>query len=95
MPLEILVALAGARRQNVRAMTQTQALIFVVCAWVLPLLHVLLAPGIGGWRPPPGSNCPIGHRFGWLVLVLLLGPIGWLMFATRKLRKRRVPPPGL
>jgi hypothetical protein len=52
---------------------------------------VLFAPGIGGWRPPPGSGCPIGHRFGWLVLVLLLGPIGWLMFATRK-RRRRSPP---
>ena len=61
----------------------------------LPLLHVLLAPGIGGWRPPPGSNCPIGHRFGWLVLVSLLGPIGWLMFVTRKSRKRRAPPAGL
>lgn len=72
-------------------MTQTQALIVVLCGWGLPLLHVLFAPGIGGWRPPSGSGCPIGHRFGWLVLVLLLGPIGWLMFATRK-RRRRSPP---
>jgi hypothetical protein len=91
----MLVALVCGQRHNVATMTQTQALIFVLCGWGLPLLHVLLAPGIGGWRPPQGSNCPIGHRFGWLVLVLLLGPIGWLMFVTRKSRKRRVPPAGL
>lgn len=72
-------------------MSQTQALAVVLVGWVLPLLHVLFAPGVGGFRPPPGSNCPIGHRFGWLVLVLLLGPIGWLMFVTRKSR-RKTPP---
>ena len=69
-------------------MSQTQALAVVLLGWALPLLHVLFAPGVGGFRPPPGSNCPIGHRFGWLVLVLLLGPIGWLMFVTRKCRRR-------
>lgn len=69
-------------------MSQTQALAVVVLGWVLPLLHVLFAPGVGGFRPPPGSNCPIGHRFGWLVLVLILGPIGWLMFVTRKSRRK-------
>ena len=68
-------------------MSQTQALAVVLLGWVLPLLHVLFAPGVGGFRPPPGSNCPIGHRFGWLVLVLFLGPIGWLMFVTRKSRR--------
>jgi hypothetical protein len=71
-------------------MSQTQALVVVLLGWGLPLLHVLFAPGIGGFRPPPGSNCPIGHRFGWIVLVLFLGPIGWLMFVTRK--SRRKPP---
>jgi hypothetical protein len=69
-------------------MSQTQALAVVLLGWALPLLHVLFAPGVGGFRPPPGSNCPIGHRFGWLVLVLLLGPIGWLMFVTRKSRRK-------
>jgi hypothetical protein len=69
-------------------MSQTQALLVVVLGWGLPLLHVLFAPGVGGFRPPPGSNCPIGHRFGWLVLVLLLGPIGWVLFVTRKSRRK-------
>jgi hypothetical protein len=30
----------------------------------------------------------MGPRLGWLAMVLLLGPIGWLMFMTRK---RRAP----
>lgn len=53
-----------------------------------PLLHVLLSPGGGSWRPPPGSRCPFGPRAGWLVMVLLLGPIGWLMFALRRKPRR-------
>ncbi|MBL8830995.1 MAG: hypothetical protein JNL71_01270 [Rhodospirillales bacterium] len=68
-------------------LTQTEALAVVLVGWVLPLVHVLFARGAGGWRPPPGSGCPIGHRVGWLVLVLLLGPVGWLMFVTRKSRR--------
>ncbi len=70
------------------AMTQTQALFVVLVGWLLPLAHVLFARGAGGWRPPPGSGCPIGHRVGWIVLVLLLGPVGWLMFVTRRRAKR-------
>ena len=68
-------------------MSQTQAFLVVLVGWALPLAHVLFARGAGGWRPPPGSGCPIGHRVGWLVLVLLLGPVGWLMFVTRKSRR--------
>jgi hypothetical protein len=49
-----------------------------------PLLHVALAPSGGGWRPPPGSGCPFGPRLGWLVIVLLLGPVGWLLFVLRR-----------
>ncbi len=69
------------------AMTQTEALLVVLAGWLLPLVHVTFARGAGGWRPPPGSGCPIGHRVGWLVLVLLLGPLGWLMFVTRRARR--------
>jgi len=67
--------------------TQTEAFLVVLLGWALPFAHVLFARGAGGWRPPPGSGCPIGHRVGWLVLVLLLGPVGWLMFVTRKSRR--------
>jgi hypothetical protein len=29
----------------------------------------------------------MGPRLGWVVMVLLLGPLGWLMFMTRKRRQ--------
>jgi hypothetical protein len=51
----------------------------------LPLVHVLLSPRSGPFRPPPGARCPLGPRIGWAVIVLLLGPIGWLLY----LRGRR------
>ena len=56
--------------------------------WGAPMLHVILTPDAGPWRAPPGSGCPFSPRVGWLVLVLLLGPLGWLMFRTN-LRRRR------
>lgn len=52
----------------------------LVFGYLLPLAHVVLSRKAGPWRPPSGSGCPLGPRAGWLVLVLLLGPIGWLMF---------------
>lgn len=59
--------------------------------YVLPLLHVALSPRGGAWSPPSGSACPFGPRAGWLVIVLLLGPLGWLFYAARRGRARRVP----
>lgn len=67
-------------------MSQTTALIVVLIFYVAPLVHVLVSPGAGSFRPPPHSRCPMGPRLGWLVMVLLLGPIGWLMFVTRRRR---------
>jgi hypothetical protein len=67
-------------------MSQSAALILFLTLYVAPLLHVLVTPSAGPFRPPPGSRCPIGPRLGWLVMVLLLGPIGWLMFMTRRRR---------
>jgi hypothetical protein len=60
---------------------------FLICGYVLPLLHVALSAKSGPWRPPPGSACPLGPRTGWLVMVSLLGPIGWLLFLTARTRK--------
>lgn len=67
-------------------MDRSLALLVVAVFYVAPLLHVLLSPSAGTFRPPPGSRCPMGPRLGWLVMILLLGPIGWLMFVTRKRR---------
>jgi hypothetical protein len=59
----------------------------LICGYFLPLLHVALSAKSGPWRPPPGSTCPLGPRTGWLVMVLLLGPIGWLLFLSARFRK--------
>ena len=56
--------------------------------WLLPLAHVMLSPRGGSWTPPPGSGCPLGPRVGWIVLVLLLGPVGWLLFWRSRRRLR-------
>jgi hypothetical protein len=68
----------------------------VVVAWLIllsfvaPLLHVALSPALGPWQAPKDGRCPFSPRVGWLVIVLFLGPIGWLMFMA----KRRAGPPA-
>ena len=61
-------------------MSPLVAWLIVILGYLLPLLHVALSPQAGSWRPPAGSGCPLSPKIGWLVLVLLLGPIGWLLF---------------
>jgi len=61
----------------------------LIGGFALPLMHVLLSPRGGPWRPPPGSRCPLGPRAGWLVMVLLLGPVGWLLYL--RARGRHAP----
>ena len=51
---------------------------------ILPFIHVLVSPRSGSFRPPPVSKCPVGPRVGWLVIVLLLGLIGWIMYMRRR-----------
>jgi len=57
--------------------------------FVAPLLHALLSPRGGPFRPPPASGCPLGPRVGWIVIVVLLGPIGRLMYMRGPARRRR------
>lgn len=61
----------------------------LIAGFALPLAHVALSPRSGPWRPPGGTRCPLGPRPGWLVLVLVLGPIGWLLYM--RARRRRGP----
>lgn len=66
------------------------AAVVLLGGFALPLLHVLVSPRSGPFRPPPGSRCPIGPRVGWAVIVLLLGPIGWLMYVRGRRRPANV-----
>lgn len=62
----------------------------VIVGYALPLIHIIASPAAGPWKPPPGSGCPFGPKTGWLVIVLLLGVFGWLMFMLS--RRRRTTP---
>ena len=64
------------------------ALTILVAGFALPLVHVALSPRGGSFRPPPGTRCPFGPRTGWLVVVLLLGPVGWVLYMMRRGRRR-------
>lgn len=69
-------------------MNATIAWLILILGFALPLAHVILSPRAGSWTPPPGAGCPLGPRVGWIVLVLILGPIGWLMFTRARMRVR-------
>lgn len=70
-------------------MSPTAAWAVMIIGFALPLLHVALAPGLD--RPPAadGARCPFSPRTGWVVVVLFLGPIGWLMFVLSRRRGTR------
>lgn len=61
----------------------------LIVGFALPLAHVALSPRGGPFTPPPNSGCPLGPRTGWLVLVLVLGPIGWLLYLRGRSRRHR------
>jgi len=61
-------------------MSQELAIAFVLIFFVLPVAHVIVSPRGGRWSPPPDGGCPFGPRTGWLIIVLIAGPIGWLMY---------------
>ena len=62
----------------------------VLLLWfVAPILHVALSARSGPWRPPQGARCPFGPRAGWLIIVLMLGPLGWLLYMRARWRRAR------
>ena len=58
----------------------------ILILFVAPLVHVAVSPRGGPFVPPEGTRCPLGPRVGWLVIVALLGPIGWLVYMARRRR---------
>lgn len=71
---------------------QVIAFAILIFGFLLPMAHVAFSPTAGPWRMPPEARCPFSPRIGWLVIVMLLGPIGWLMFMTRKRRRKPQQP---
>ena len=72
------------------ALSPIAAWMVLIFGFALPLLHVAVSPKSGPWKAPQESSCPMGPRWGWLVIVLFLGPVGWLMFMSKR---RRASPP--
>ena len=51
---------------------------FVLFGFIFPLIHVVLT-----MKPATqldASKCPFSSRTGWIIIILILGPLGWLMF---------------
>ena len=61
----------------------------LLLGFVAPLLQVALSPKSGPWLPPKGARCPFGPRIGWLIIVLMLGPLGWLLYMRARGRRAR------
>ncbi|MAN81026.1 MAG: hypothetical protein CMM77_02670 [Rhodospirillaceae bacterium] len=72
-------------------MSPAAAWAVIVIGYVLPLIHVALSKDISAAKAAAdGAACPFSPRMGWLVIVLFLGPIGWLMFMASRRKKRAV-----
>jgi len=67
------------------------AWLVLIFGFALPLSHVALSAQGGPWRPPPGGRCPFGPRTGWFVIVLFLGPLGWLLYLRARGRTKSTP----
>ncbi len=73
-------------------MSPAMAWTVVIVFYLAPLAHVLVSSRAGPWRAPEGATCPFSPRVGWLVIVLMLGPFGWLLFWNRLRRSAQHPP---
>lgn len=73
-------------------MSPAAAWAVIIIGFVLPLIHVAVSRDIAAPAPgESGAKCPFSPRVGWVVIVLFLGPLGWLMFmASRRKRRARL-----
>lgn len=76
-------------------MSPTAAWLFLIFGFALPLVHVGLSPASGPWRAAKESRCPFSPKIGWLVLVLFLGPVGWLLFMAKRRRSPAAKGPAV
>jgi len=72
-------------------MSPAAAWAVIVIGFALPILHVALSKDIAtAPTAQSGGTCPFSPRMGWLVIVLFLGPIGWLLFMASRRKKRAI-----
>ena len=64
----------------------------VLIGYLLPLAHVVLSKHGGPWRAPAEGRCPFSPRAGWIVMVLLLGVFGWLLYMRARRRGQPAEP---
>ncbi len=65
-------------------MSPIAAWTFLLIGYLLPITHIIFSSKGGTWTATKEAKCPIGSRFGWLIIVLFLGPIGWLMYMRKR-----------
>lgn len=88
LEISVLTLVHGPAAPIYRAMgEQATAWLILILGYALPLLHVALSPAGGPWTPPAGARCPLGPRVGWIVIVVLLGPIGWLLYMRARAKR--------
>ncbi len=59
---------------------------FIILFYAAPLAHVAFSRHSGSWRPAAGARCPFGQRAAWVIMVVLTGAIGWLMYMNARRR---------
>ena len=69
-------------------MDQIIAWLVFLIAYLLPLCHVAVTPYLTS--RPKISSCPFSPKTGWIVIILFLGPIGWLMFQRSRKAHRKI-----
>ena len=65
-------------------MSPIAAWIFLIVGFIIPMAHIVFSSKSGPWLAPKETKCPIGTKFGWLIIVIILGPIGWLMYMKKR-----------
>lgn len=65
-------------------MSTIAAWTLLIVGFIIPIAHIIVSPKSGPWSAPKGAGCPIGSRLGWVVIILFLGPIGWLMYMKKR-----------
>lgn len=68
--------------------------LFVGLLVAIPLLLIALNAGLAVWVARDAGARSVEHRRTWIILILVSGPFGWLVFLLTRPRGRLVTCPG-